>query len=102
MAQALRFVTARDLFEAYPIALDELYVEPTDQPSLEFLKALVDSNALGKAVVFVVMSNTPLSAPIVGQCARSDGLPGRCFPHIKKPFVPARDERHDLPRYHSD
>lgn len=52
MAQALRFVTARDLFEAYPIALDELYVEPTDQPSLEFLKSLVDSNALGKAVGF--------------------------------------------------
>ena len=52
MTQALRFVTARDLFEAYPIALDELYVEATDQPSLEFLRSLVDSNALGKAIGF--------------------------------------------------
>lgn len=52
MPQALRFVTARDLFEAYPIALDELCVEATDQPSLEFLRSLVDSNALGKAIGF--------------------------------------------------
>jgi hypothetical protein len=49
----LRFVTARDLFEAFPIALDELQIEPNDEPSLEFLRALVDRGAVEQAVGFV-------------------------------------------------
>lgn len=40
----LRFETARDLFEAFPSAVDELGVEPADEPSLPFLKSLADSN----------------------------------------------------------
>ena len=49
----LRFVTARDLFDAFPIALDELQVEPNDEPSLEFLRALVESGAMDQAIGFV-------------------------------------------------
>lgn len=49
---ALRFVTARDLFEAFPIALDELDLEPSDAPSLEFMRTLADQGALEKAIGF--------------------------------------------------
>jgi hypothetical protein len=49
---ALRFVTAQDLFEAFPIALDELDVEPSDAPSLAFMKSLVDQGAVDKAIGF--------------------------------------------------
>jgi hypothetical protein len=49
---ALRFVTARDLFEAFPIALDELNVESSDAPSLDFMKSLADQGALDKAIGF--------------------------------------------------
>lgn len=40
----LRFETARDLFEAFPGAADELGIEPADEPSLAFLKSLSDTN----------------------------------------------------------
>jgi hypothetical protein len=43
----LRFETARDLFEAFPAAPDELMIEPTDEPSLEFLKSLAVDKAIG-------------------------------------------------------
>ena len=48
----LRFVTARDLFEAYPVALDETDLEPTDAPSLDFMRALADSGEPEKAIGF--------------------------------------------------
>ena len=40
MAQRLRFNTARDLFEAFPAALEDMVARPSDRGSLEFLKDL--------------------------------------------------------------
>ena len=49
---ALRFVTARDLFEAFPIALEELHVEMSDAPSLEYMQSLASEGGLDKAIGF--------------------------------------------------
>jgi hypothetical protein len=48
----LRFETARDLLEAFPAAQDELLIEPTDAPSLDFLRTLASDGAMEKAVGF--------------------------------------------------
>jgi len=48
----LRFETVRDVFEAFPIAQHELNLEPNDEPSLQFLEALVSRDELDKAVGF--------------------------------------------------
>jgi hypothetical protein len=48
----IRFTTARDLFDAFPTALDDVEAEPSDEPSLEFLKSLITAGALEKAVAF--------------------------------------------------
>lgn len=48
----LRFTTARDLFETFPTAEDDINAEPTDEPSLDYAKALVDAGAPNKAVSF--------------------------------------------------
>jgi hypothetical protein len=45
----LRFETVRDLFEAFPVASDELMVEPTDAPCLDFVKSLLDQDEGAKA-----------------------------------------------------
>jgi hypothetical protein len=51
MAQ-LRFTTARDLFEAFETAREDIRVEPADVPSLEFLNSLVKAGDLQNAVSF--------------------------------------------------
>jgi hypothetical protein len=51
MAQ-LRFTTARDLFEAFETAREDIRVEPADVPSLEFLNSLVAAGDLQNAVSF--------------------------------------------------
>jgi hypothetical protein len=48
----LRFETVRDVFEAFPIAEHELQIEPNDEPSLQFLEALVSRGEFDKAVGF--------------------------------------------------
>ena len=48
----LRFETARDLFAAFPIAEPVLNLEPTDDPSLDFLNSLTSSEEFDKAVGF--------------------------------------------------
>jgi hypothetical protein len=48
----IRFTTARDLFDAFPSALEDVEAEPSDEPSLDFLKALIAAGALEKAVAF--------------------------------------------------
>jgi hypothetical protein len=48
----LRFETVRDVFDAFPIAQHELSLEPNDEPSLQFLQALVSRDELDKAVGF--------------------------------------------------
>jgi hypothetical protein len=41
MSQRLRFSTAREVFEAFPAAVEDMVATPTDRPSLEFLAGLV-------------------------------------------------------------
>jgi hypothetical protein len=48
----LRFVTARDLIEAFPNIESELAVEPTDEPSLNFVETLAAQDQ-SKAVSFL-------------------------------------------------
>lgn len=49
---SLRFLTVRDLYEAFPIARDDVGTAPSDQPSLDFLRSLVAKQAWGPAVSF--------------------------------------------------
>jgi len=48
----LRFTTARDLFEAFETAREDIRVEPTDAPSLTFVNSLVAAGDLQNAVSF--------------------------------------------------
>jgi len=48
----IRFATARDLFEAFATAPQDIDTEPSDAPPLEYLKSLKDSGALKEAVGF--------------------------------------------------
>src|SRR5262245_5707154 len=52
MAQRLRFSTARDLFEAFPVALQDMVARPSDRASLEFLKELGASQTPEDAITF--------------------------------------------------
>lgn len=52
MAQRLRFSTARELFEAFPVALDDIAARPSDRPSLEFVKELAGSATPEDAITF--------------------------------------------------
>lgn len=52
MAQRLRFSTARELFQAFPVAQEDMTARPSDRPSLEFLKELVASPTPEEAVTF--------------------------------------------------
>jgi hypothetical protein len=49
---SLRFVTVRDLYEAFPIAQSDVGATPSDEPSLGFLRALVAKEAWGPSVSF--------------------------------------------------
>jgi hypothetical protein len=46
----LRFETAKDLFDAFPLSADELMVEPTDEPCLDFVRSLVGREEETKAI----------------------------------------------------
>jgi len=48
----IRFVTAQDLFEAFPTASLDVDAEPNDQPSLLYLQDLADGEEPKKAVAF--------------------------------------------------
>jgi len=48
----LRFATARALFDAFPELWEKVDAKPTDQPPIEFLKALASANKLPAAVTF--------------------------------------------------
>jgi hypothetical protein len=52
MAQRLRFNTARDLFEAFPAALDDMAARPSGRPSLEFVRELAVSPTPEDAITF--------------------------------------------------
>jgi hypothetical protein len=48
----IRFATARDLFDAFPTARQDVNAEPTDARSLDYLKSLADSGEFYKAISF--------------------------------------------------
>src|SRR5215468_3032216 len=48
----IRFVTARDVFDAFPTAQQDVNSEPSDVASLEYLQQLADGGELNKAVSF--------------------------------------------------
>ena len=48
----LRFVTARDLYGAFPTALDDIGVEADDTPSLDFLRMLASMQVWDAAISF--------------------------------------------------
>jgi len=50
--QRLRFSTARELFEAFPVALEDMAARPSDRASLEFLKDLAAGPTPEEAVTF--------------------------------------------------
>lgn len=52
MTQRLRFSTARDLFQAFPVALDDMVARPSDRGSLEFLRDLVAGPTPEDAITF--------------------------------------------------
>lgn len=52
MNKRLRFQTARELFEAFPTASQDIRTQPTEQASLEFLQALVTGPTPEDAITF--------------------------------------------------
>src|SRR5262245_33111723 len=48
----IRFATARDLYEAFPTAKDDIEAEPSDAAPLDFLRTLRDGGEWKKAVSF--------------------------------------------------
>jgi hypothetical protein len=49
---AIRFMTVRDLYEAFPIAQDDVGAPPSDEPSLDFLRSLVAKESWASAVSY--------------------------------------------------
>ena len=66
MAQRLRFNTARDLFEAFPAALEDMDARPSDRGSLEFLKDLVAGPTPEDAITFSRLSARAQGGGLVG------------------------------------
>ncbi|CDX15246.1 conserved hypothetical protein [Mesorhizobium sp. ORS 3324] len=52
MANGLRFRTARDLFGACPAVARDMKAAPTDQPSIEFCRALLAGRVPEEAITF--------------------------------------------------
>lgn len=52
MTQRLRFGTARELFEAFPAALDDMVARPNDRHALEFIKELAAGPTPEDAITF--------------------------------------------------
>jgi hypothetical protein len=48
----IRFASAREVYEAFPTAYEDLPTPPTDEPPLQFLRALVSSPGLNDAIPF--------------------------------------------------
>lgn len=48
----LRFATVRDLYEAFPVAQDDVGSEPSDTPALDFLRELVADEDWDAAVSY--------------------------------------------------
>ena len=48
----IRFATARDLFDAFPTARNDVDAEPNDMPPLQYVQSLIAENSLEKAGTF--------------------------------------------------
>jgi len=48
----LRFATAREVFDAFPVARDDIAAEPTDEPPLTFLNKLASTRTPEDAIGF--------------------------------------------------
>ena len=51
-AQRLRFSTARDLFDAFPTASEDIAAEPADRPSLDYMAELVAGQTPEDGITF--------------------------------------------------
>ena len=72
----IRFTTARDLFEAFPAARDDMQAKPTDEAPLAFLKRLTESETPEDAVAFCAYMLPRREAVWWGcQCVRGLGVP---------------------------
>jgi len=49
---SIRFVTARDLYEAFPTAQGDVGVAPSDEPALDFLRSLAAKETWSAAVSY--------------------------------------------------
>jgi hypothetical protein len=49
---SLRFAAARDVFEAFPTAFQDIAAKPTDQPPLDYLRALAKGSTPDDALAF--------------------------------------------------
>ena len=49
---SLRFATVRDLFDAFSTVKDDVSAEPNDEPSVTFLRSLVEKGDWAKAISF--------------------------------------------------
>lgn len=52
MTNRVRFNTARELFETFPTASEDISAVPTEQPSLDYLRGLVASPTAENAITF--------------------------------------------------
>lgn len=52
MQSRLRFSTAKELFNAFATAADDMKAVPTDEPSVDFCRALLDGKIPEEAVTF--------------------------------------------------
>jgi hypothetical protein len=48
----IRFASAREVYEAFPTAYEDIPTPPTDEPPLRFLRALVTSPGVNDAIPF--------------------------------------------------
>ncbi len=49
---SLRFATVRDLYEAFPTAQEDIGLDPSDEGSLEFLRAQIEKEMWDEAVTY--------------------------------------------------
>lgn len=95
----IRFATARDLFDAFPTAQDDVDAAPSDAAALDYLRALADSGELKKAAAFCAYL-LPRREAVGWGCwsvrRLADKLPAEEEPGVKiaEEWVAAPDEDH--------
>lgn len=76
MDQRIRFTTARQVFEAFPTAADDIERLPADEPPLDFVRKLLAPDRRYESVVYLAYLLPRREAVWWGcQCARATGAP---------------------------